>query len=92
MTDIAVAEAGGGFYDVTITEDGSQSTHRVFVAESTLERLAPGLSAPALVTASFRFLLDREPKEAILSSFDLPIIGQYFPEYEAALVSYLQKN
>ena len=29
-----------------------------------------------------RFLLEREPKESILSRFDLPIISRYFPEYE----------
>ena len=38
-----------------------------------------------LVTKSFEFLLEREPKEFILKSFDLRIIGKYFPEYEAVL-------
>ena len=31
---------------------------------------------------SFEFLLEREAKESILSRFDLPLIGRYFPEYE----------
>ena len=31
---------------------------------------------------SFRFLLARESKELILRTFDLPVIGRYFPEYE----------
>jgi hypothetical protein len=35
------------------------------------------------VRASFAFLLDHEPKESILRAFDLPIIGRYFPRYEA---------
>jgi hypothetical protein len=36
-----------------------------------------------LVDRSFRFLLAREPASSILRSFDLPVIGRYFPEYEA---------
>jgi len=27
-------------------------------------------------------LLEREPREAILRSFDLPAISRYFPEYQ----------
>jgi hypothetical protein len=35
------------------------------------------------------FLLDREPKESILRSFDLEVIGRYFADYPAALSEYL---
>ena len=41
-----------------------------------------GASPERLVSASFRFLLEREPKESILRSFDLMVISHYFPEYE----------
>ena len=34
-----------------------------------------------LLEASFEFLLEREPKESILRSFELPVIERYFPEY-----------
>ena len=37
----------------------------------------------------FRFLLERESKESILRSFDMPIIAHYFPEYEQRIGSYL---
>jgi hypothetical protein len=30
-------------------------------------------------------LLEREPKEAILRSFDLPLIGRYFPQFEVTI-------
>jgi hypothetical protein len=40
------------------------------------------VSPEALVTESFRFLLEYEPKEAILISFDLPVIRRYFPRFE----------
>ena len=35
-----------------------------------------------LIKKSFKFLLEREPKESILSRFNLRIINQYFPEFE----------
>lgn len=34
-----------------------------------------------LVRISFEFLLEREPPSSILKSFDLDVIGRYFPEY-----------
>ena len=34
------------------------------------------------MSESFRFLLEREPKESILRSFDLTVISRYFSEYE----------
>jgi hypothetical protein len=37
------------------------------------------------VEASFRFLLEREPREAILRRFELPLIGHFFAEYEAEI-------
>ena len=35
-----------------------------------------------LVKKSFKFLLDREPKERILKEFNIRVINAYFPEYE----------
>ena len=35
-----------------------------------------------LIKKSFKFLLEREAKESILSRFNLRIINQYFPEFE----------
>lgn len=35
-----------------------------------------------LIHKSFEFLLDREPTDAILTSFNLREINNYFPEYE----------
>jgi len=34
------------------------------------------------VRESFRFLLEREPKESILREFDLSVIKRYFPDYD----------
>jgi len=35
-----------------------------------------------LIKKSFKFLLEREPKESIFSRFNLRVISQYFPEFE----------
>jgi hypothetical protein len=38
-------------------------------------------SKELLVEKSFEFLLEREPKESILSEFGIMVIAKYFPEY-----------
>lgn len=54
------------------------------VASAELARLDPGAADPDhLVRAAFAFLLEREPASSILRSFDLPVIGRYFPGWEA---------
>lgn len=68
---------------VTVKEGRGESRHRVTLRKADYERLSGGKVSPeALVTESFHFLLEREPKESILRSFDLTVIGRYFPEYE----------
>ena len=68
---------------VTVAEGTSQTAHTVTVERTYRDKLA-GTAVPVerLVEKSFEFLLAREPKESILRSFSLPLIGRYFPEYE----------
>ena len=40
----------------------------------------------------FDFLLTREPRESILRRFDLPVIGRYFPDWEAEVASRLSAD
>jgi hypothetical protein len=47
-----------------------------------MTRWARGRTAEQLVQDSFDFLLQREPKESILSEFDLAVIQRYFREYD----------
>lgn len=44
------------------------------------------ISPDALIEKSSEFLLERESNSSILSRFDLPVIGCYFPEYEKTIV------
>lgn len=75
---------------VTVDDGSSTSSHEVTVSPDHLESYGvTGEPVEEVVEASFEFLLDREPKEAILSSFELDTIERYFPEFEDKLPSYL---
>lgn len=77
-------------FDVTVEEDTSQTRHHVTMSREDFARLSSGDTTPdAVVEAAFRFLLDREPKEAILKRFDVSVISRYFPEFERELPRYL---
>ncbi len=70
-------------FRVTVSEGGSRSTHTVGLRPDYQRKLTGGKAgAEELIRRSFEFLLEREPKESILSRFDLPVISRYFPEYE----------
>ena len=71
---------------VRVREGAFATEHRVTVAPADLERLDPGAGDPErVVRAAFDFLLERESASSILRSFDLPVIGRYFPGWEADL-------
>jgi hypothetical protein len=93
---IEVVRSGDGDprqFDVTVKDGKSESRHRVMMAAQTFERLSAGRHKPeACIEAAFRFLLDREPKESILQSFDVTVIGRYFPEFERELPTYLRQR
>ena len=50
------------------------------VSPEDVARYAPGARVERLLEASFEFLLEREPKETILRTFDLTVIERYVPE------------
>ena len=71
---------------VTVAEGTSQTAHTVVVERTYRDKLVgTGVPVGHLVEKSFEFLLAREPKESILRSFSLPLIGRYFPEYETEI-------
>jgi hypothetical protein len=85
---IVVTEKAGSFA-VVVREGGSETRHDVTLTAADLARLGGGRGGAALVEAAFAFLLEREPKEAILSRFDVSVIARYFPEFERELPRYL---
>jgi len=71
----------GWHCSVTLGDDAGAPVHEVSVDRETLADLAPGAPPEELVRASFEFLLEHEPREAIMRSFELPIIGRFFGDY-----------
>jgi len=86
VAQITVRPAGQGRFAVRVEEDGSSTDHDVSVSQDDLVRLAAGRTPDAFVRDCFVFLLAREPKESILGSFDISVIGRYFPEFEREIV------
>jgi hypothetical protein len=78
---ITVTQASASTYRVTVQEAGGQTEHEVTVTPDHVQRYAPSTAPERLLETSFEFLLDREPKEAILTRFELPVIERYFPDY-----------
>jgi len=60
------------------------------MTQATFQKYIARASTPErCVEAAFRFLLDREPKEAILARFDITLIASYFPEFSREFPRYL---
>ena len=89
MGEIAVSSVGDDRYSVSVRDERSETVHEVVATSADLERFG-GDSGEALVEASFRFLLEREPKESIMRRFDLPVILRFFPEYTDRIGEYLE--
>jgi hypothetical protein len=81
MATIRIEQRGEDSYRVEVSEGSSRTTHDVQVTPDDLRRYGGDAGAENLLRASFEFLLEREPKEAILDRFDLPVIERYFPDY-----------
>ncbi len=82
---IAVRKVDDTTFKVTV-EKGTTTTHTVTVSPAYYEKLTNKSVGPEeLVRQSFVFLLERESNTSILRSFDLPVIGRYFPEYEKTI-------
>ena len=87
---ITVQKINDTTFKVTV-KGRTVTNHTVTVDPSYYEKLTGGqVSVEVLVEKSFEFLLEREGNTSILSTFDLPVIGQYFPEYETTIQKMLK--
>ena len=66
---------------VVVGVDAGATEHVVEVDRMTLDDLSPGATPDELVRESFEYLLEREPRESIMRSFELPIISRFFGDY-----------
>jgi hypothetical protein len=70
-------------FGVVAGEKGDQRQYMVTLDDDYYQLLTQGkVSKEELIRKSFQFLLEREPKESILSRFNLRVINNYFPEFE----------
>ena len=90
MIDVTMTDDGDPMqFRVVVRDDEGTTRHEVTMARKTHEDLVPGHAPDALVKGVFLFLLDREPKEAILGRFDVNVVPDYFPEFHKELPAYL---
>lgn len=81
MTEVKVVKAKDWEFRVEVEDRASKTTHMVTLAEDFAAKL--NLPPEEVVKKSFEFLLVREPKESILSTFFIPdTINRYFSDFE----------
>ncbi len=84
-----VAKINETTFKVTV-EGRTTTTHTVTVSRDYYRKLTGGrVTVDKLVEKSVEFLLERESNTSILSTFDLPVIQRYFPEYERTITAAL---
>ena len=92
MAEIIISESKteiGWAFQVTVS-NGTSTVHNVNLTADYYEHLSlPNVKPDKLIESSFKFLLEREPKEMILRTFDLQMISRYFPEYEKKISEYV---
>ena len=89
MAEINVTRKDEETFEVRVY-DSTATTHTVTLTNDYYQKLTKGKVPPEkLIEKSFAFLLERESNTMILRRFDLPVIGDYFPEYEKIIPGYL---
>jgi hypothetical protein len=77
-------------FEVVVREGADATRHEVTMRQDQFEKFgAPSTTTERCIEAAFRFLLDRETKEAILAHFDITLITNYFPEFPSEFPRYL---
>ncbi len=97
MSDVAISvtpdRARQLSFAVVIRDARGESRHRVTMQADEAERWAKLDAEPSrCVEAAIRFLIEREPKESILTAFDMSVIRRYFPEFDDAFPGYLAER
>ena len=91
--DVHCAPAPTGWHCAVSIDDGrGTSAHHVTVATEDATDLAAAADqsdVERLVYETIAFLLEREPKESILRTFDITVVSRYFPEFDAEIRSRL---
>lgn len=78
-------------FAVEVRDGRGSSRHTVTADPALVAQLVAGrrVTEERFVEAVFEFLLEREPKDSILSRFDVSVVSRYFPEFEGTIGAYL---
>ena len=70
-------------FSVTVIDLKGSSEHLVAMNNDFYESygISREIKSEAIIEESYKFLLEREPKEAIMNQFNLSLIEKYFPQY-----------
>lgn len=87
MTEISVTQTEAAddktVFNVVVSEETGSTRHTVILPIEYWQKFSQKYPEPTdFIRASFKFLLNREPKESILKHFEVPIIARYFPEFD----------
>lgn len=82
----------GYHFNVDITDEKGSSSHRVTMDRDFIMRIGANYDPEHVIRKSFEFLLSHEPKEKILTEFDVTVISTYFPDYIEKLQKLLQND
>jgi len=86
---IVVKKIDENTFSVKVSDKDSSTKHEVTLDDNYYSELTDRrIPKEILVEKSFKFLLEREPKESILSKFDLRNISEYFYDYEHKIKEY----
>lgn len=86
--DVRCSPAADGWRCQVMLGPGTASRHDVTVSSADGERLSAArgqADVERLVFETFEFLLEREPASAILRTFDLRVVNDFFPEFDAEM-------
>lgn len=79
-------------YDVTVFADGRTFRHAVTLSFQDYDLWCRGRVSPSrVVEAAFKFLLQNEPADAILTKFDCSIIRRHFADVDTELPKLLSR-
>ncbi len=86
---IVVKKIDENTFSVKISEKDSSTKHKVTLDNNYYTKLTNNkIPKELFIEKSFEFLLEKEPKESILSKFDLRTISEYFYDYERKIKEY----
>jgi len=73
-----------------VDDKAGQSKHRVLMNRDSYDKYTNGTVTPEqCISAAFRFLLERQPQNEILPSFNISVIQMYFSNFEKDFPNYL---